>query len=89
MGRNRAALRCGREVTNPLGSQTALERPARDGDSPVGDTERTSWIACPSTTGHVEPRGKLGGPPSKAKYSLRPIAHKYREGKVKRTPGGE
>jgi hypothetical protein len=42
-----------------------------------------------STTGHGEPRGKLGGPPSKAKYSWRPIVDKYREGKVKSTPGGE
>ena len=24
----------------------------------------------PSTVGHVKPRGNLGGPPSKAKYSL-------------------
>jgi hypothetical protein len=24
----------------------------------------------PSTTGHVKPRGNLGGPPSKAKYYL-------------------
>lgn len=43
----------------------------------------------PSTAGHVESRGKLGGPPSKAKYLWRPIVHEYREGKVKRTPGGE
>ena len=28
----------------------------------------------------------MGGPPSKPKYSLRPIVNKYREGKVKRTP---
>ena len=39
-----------------------------------------------STTGHVEPCGKQGGPPSKAKHSWRPIVNKYREGKVKRTP---
>ena len=39
-----------------------------------------------STAGHVQSRGKLGGPPSKANYSRRPIAHKYREGKVKSTP---
>ena len=30
--------------------------------------------------------GKLGGPPSKAKYSWRPIVNEYREGKVKSTP---
>jgi hypothetical protein len=28
----------------------------------------------------------MGGPPSKPKYSYRPIAHQYREGKVKSTP---
>jgi len=42
-----------------------------------------------STTGHVKPCGNLGGPPSKAKYQSLPIVNKYREGKVKRTPGGE
>ena len=42
-----------------------------------------------STAGHVEPRGNSGGPPSKAKHSWRPIADKYREGKVKSTPEGE
>ena len=31
----------------------------------------------------------LGGPPSKAKEYMRSIVNKYREGKVKRTPGGE
>jgi len=39
--------------------------------------------------GHEKSCGKLGGPPSKAKYPLLPIVNKYREGKVKRTPGGE
>jgi hypothetical protein len=28
----------------------------------------------------------MGGPPSKPKYSYRPIANQYREGKVKSTP---
>ena len=39
-----------------------------------------------STTEHVEFRGKQGGPPSKAKYCIRPRVHQYREGKVKSTP---
>ena len=39
-----------------------------------------------STAEHVEFRGKQGGPPSKAKYSWRPIVNEYREGKVKSTP---
>ena len=42
-----------------------------------------------STTGHVESCGKPGRPLSKAKYSWQPIVNKYREGKVKSTPGGE
>ncbi len=32
---------------------------------------------------------KSGGPPSKAKYDLVTDSEQYREGKVKRTPGGE
>jgi hypothetical protein len=38
-----------------------------------------------SRTGHVKPCLKPEGPPSKAKYVLRSIVNKYREGKVKRT----
>ncbi len=41
-----------------------------------------------STAGPGKSRGKPGGPPSKAKYSWRPIVHEYREGKVKRPPEG-
>ena len=39
-----------------------------------------------STTRHVKPCGKLGGPLSKAKYYLMTDSAQYREGKVKRTP---
>ena len=49
----------------------SLERLTIQGDSPVGD------LACPplrlayqSSTVLVEPRVKLGGPPSKAKYYI-------------------
>ena len=42
-----------------------------------------------STTGHVKSCGKLGGPPSNAKYFWLPIVNKYCEGKVKSTPRGE
>jgi hypothetical protein len=42
-----------------------------------------------STAGHGKSCGKQGGPPSKAKYPSQPIVNKYREGKVKSTPGGE
>ena len=41
-----------------------------------------------STTGHEKSCGKQGGPPSKAKYPMRPIVNQYREGKVKSTPKG-
>ncbi len=65
-----------------------MERPAEEGDSPVRESVltpdrvpeyRVEGLSC----------GKLGGPPSKAKYSWRPIVNQYREGKVKSTPGGE
>ena len=38
-----------------------------------------------SRSGHVKPWLNLEGPPPKAKYILRSIENKYREGKVKRT----
>jgi hypothetical protein len=68
-----------------LVSRTLLEGATGAGESPVGDGEpaRPGYV---STTGHVVSRGKLGGPPSKAKYTRRPIAHEYREGRVKSTP---
>ena len=42
-----------------------------------------------STARHVEPCGKTGGPPPKAKYDSVTDREQYCEGKVKRTPGGE
>ena len=36
--------------------------------------------------GHVKPCVKIAGPSAKAKHTKIPIAYKYREGKVKRTP---
>ena len=42
-----------------------------------------------STTGHVKSCGKERGPPRKAKYHPATDRAQYREGKVKRTPGGE
>jgi hypothetical protein len=64
-----------------------LESVTRAGDSPVEEGLLT-WVGILSTTRHVKPCGKLGGPPSKAKHLQRPIANKYREGKVKSTPRG-
>ena len=45
-----------------------LERPTREGESPVGEGRCAGCLRCPSTTGHEKPCGKQGGPPSKAKY---------------------
>ena len=42
-----------------------------------------------STTRNEKPSGNTGGPPPKAKYYLVTDSAQYREGKVKRTPGGE
>ena len=42
-----------------------------------------------SRVGHEKSGLNLGGPPSKAKEYMRSIVNKYREGTVKRTPGGE
>ena len=75
-------------VINLFFSRRSLERATIGGESPVGEKEGAP-DAFLSTTGHEKSRGKLGGPPSKAKYHWRPIANQYREGKVKRTPGGE
>ena len=46
-----------------------MERPARDGDSPVGENE-WSPEGFLSKSGHVKPRLNLRGPSRKAKYSL-------------------
>ena len=62
------------------------EGPARAGESPVGEGLSVCLCSYLSTAGHEESRGKLGRPRSKAKYSWRPIADQYREGKVKSTP---
>ncbi|GAC1449776.1 MAG: hypothetical protein PVSMB5_37300 [Ktedonobacteraceae bacterium] len=64
-----------------------LERTARAGESPVEDTG-CLVLGILSTTRHEKSCGKQGGPPSKAKDQVRPIANKYREGKVKSTPRG-
>ena len=46
-----------------------LEWTTIEGDSPVNERMQTSGVLL-STTGHVKSCGNLGGPPSKAKYSL-------------------
>ena len=54
-------------VTKLCFSRMLLERAIVDGDNPVGEKAK-SLLVFLSTTGHEEPCGKLGGPPSKAKY---------------------
>ena len=75
-------------VTKSIVSRTRQERRAIEGDSPVGEA---IGLRDRPPEYHVEGLscGKLGGPPSKAKYSWRPIVNEYREGKVKSTPEGE
>ena len=48
-------------------SRMFLERATIEGESPVGEGVK-SLLVFLSTTGHEESCGKLGGPPSKAKY---------------------
>ena len=49
----------------------SLERLTIQGDSPVGDVGSPPLrLAFQSSAGAVKPRVKLGGPPSKAKYSI-------------------
>ena len=76
------------EAKSSLLSRTRLGRTTVEGESPVGEREKASGVLL-STTGHVKSCGKLGGPPSKAKYPWPPIVNQYREGKVKSTPEGE
>ena len=60
----------------------------KEGEIPVGEREvMQEWHQ--SRTGHVKPGLKQGGPPPKAKYYPVTDSEQYREGKVKRTPGGE
>ena len=51
-------------------SRRPLERVTKEGDSPVDEIVNDSWKQFPSTAGHVQSRGKLGGPSPKAKYQL-------------------
>ena len=59
----------------PVAEPNGLGRPAGAGESPVGERDSGGLAAIPSTAGHGESRGKPGGPPPKASYPRRPIAH--------------
>ena len=69
-------------------SRRGLERSNAEGKIPVDERQTVqAWIQ--SRTGHVEPGLKPGGPPPKPTYYPVTDSEEYREGKVKRTPGGE
>ena len=51
-------------------SRRSLERLVAEGNNPVGENQSAQHKISQSTTGHEEPRGKQGGPPSKTKYYL-------------------
>ena len=51
-----------------------MGRRAEDSESLVGENGDLG-DGNQSTAGHEKPRGKQGGPPSKAKHRYRPIAH--------------
>ena len=63
-----------------------MEGPARDGDSPVIETEPDPSL-YPSTAGHVQSGGNLGGPSSKAKYSSSTDSELVPRGKGEKNPG--
>jgi hypothetical protein len=70
VGSSLRAARGSRGVTKLRYSRTPLESGAVVGDSPVGEMSESPWTGHPSTMGHVESCGNLGGPSPKAKYYL-------------------
>lgn len=79
-------LLIGQDVTNCFSNRMLLERVAKECESHVYERIATSSNFL-STTEHGKLCRKLPRPFGKAKYILRPIVDKFREGKVKRTPG--
>ena len=57
-----------RRVRNRVYSGTPLGRATGEGESPVHEMHAALWVWNLSTVGHGKSCGKLGGPPSKAKY---------------------
>ena len=58
-----------RAVRKPRAQRNGLGRPAAQGESPVREARAASAAPTQSTSGHEEPGGKQGGPPSKAEHS--------------------
>ena len=69
-------------------NRNVLEKHTIDGESPVYE-RKVKVSRIQSSARHEESRMKERGPSRKAKYYLVTDSDKYREGKVKRTPGGE
>ena len=62
-----------------------LERQTIEGESPVSEIQSTPDEYL-STTGHVQSGGNLGGPSSKAKYSLTTDSEPVPRGKGEKNP---
>ena len=69
-------------------SRSVLEKHTIEGESPVYE-KRVKASSIQSSARHEKSRMNERGPSRKAKYFLVTNSDKYREGKVKRTPGGE
>ena len=69
-------------------NRNVLEKHTIDGESPVYE-RKVEISGIQSSTRHEKSRMNKRGPSRKAKYYLVTDSDKYREGKVKRTPGGE
>ena len=66
-------LRDSQGVRKLIVSRSRLESRAIGSESLVGESNQ-SPVSTPSSAGHEKSCVNLGGPPSKAKYSLPPIA---------------
>ena len=69
-------------------SRNVLGKHTIEGESPVYE-RRVKVSRIQSSARHEKSRMKERGPSRKAKYYLVTDRDKYREGKVKSTPGGE
>ena len=62
-----------------------MERSIKEGDNPVSERVQT-FDRYQSTIGHVKSGGNMGGPPSKAKYSLMTDSEQVPRGKGEKDP---
>ena len=75
-------------IRKGTGEGKRIERRAREGESPV--PEARSRTACSGVGRDTRnPVRRRGDRPARLNTVRLPIANEYREGKVKRTPGGE